>query len=63
MKHCERSLKLLLQSSNDGTMVMNLSSIIEDSGLIPGLFQWIEDPALLWAIVKASGNSSNSSTP
>ena len=31
--------------------VTNLTSIREDVCLIPGLTQWVKDPALLWAVV------------
>ena len=35
-------------SSGGGSVVMNPISIHEHVGLIPGLPQWVKDPALLW---------------
>ena len=39
-------LKIKRRSSHCGSVETNLTSMHEDSGLIPGLAQWVKDPAL-----------------
>ena len=42
------SKTLIIRSSYCGSKEKNLTSTHEDAGSIPGLTQWVKDPALLW---------------
>ena len=46
LRICNSSLKKIDQSSCCGSEVMNLTSIHEDVGLIPGLTQWVKNLVL-----------------
>ena len=41
-------------SAQHGTAEMNMTRNREVSGLIPGLPQWVKDPALLWDVVQVT---------
>ena len=45
-KKKKKRQKIYFGSSTVAQQVKNLSSIHEDVGLIPGLAQWVKDPAL-----------------
>ena len=48
---CTPSLKNPTWSSRCGSAVINPPSIHTDTGSIPGLYQWVKDPEILWAVV------------
>ena len=45
-KKNQKNMYYVFWSSRRGSVEMNLTSNHEDTGLIPGLSQWVEDPAL-----------------
>ena len=51
IRHHHRAAELHTEiegrSSHQGSVEKNLTSIHEDAGLVPGLTQWVKDPAVL----------------
>ena len=46
-----------MSSPHCGSAVKKPTSIREDAGLIPGLAQWVNDPALLWLWCRPAASS------
>ena len=46
LKNKKLKIKINYRSSRRGSAVMNPNSIHVDAGSIPGLPQWVKDPAL-----------------
>ena len=44
--------KIWHSSSHHGSAEINLTSIDEDTGSIPGLTQWVKDPTKLWYMLQ-----------
>ena len=40
------TIKKKIGSSYHGSVEMNLTSVLEDTGSVPGLAQWVKDPGL-----------------